>query len=368
MMKLNQVVEEFLTQAIEAGGWMVLDRLYLRNRVYAILEMEQTAEVELEVRNDDYLGALMSFQESRQLRTDQLADMLTPPPSVVNALFAQRYEKDPYDATAYFYQLNQLNKRVADMQERTVLESAYGELVYYRERKTPVTATSNYPQCEYCMENEGFEGTGNMPSQLTQRMIRMNLQGTTWNYHFDVNPYWSEDCLFTSEHHEVALNVSTKIDQLNTLNNLFPHYFVASLGEFTNHPAYIGGDMKLPVSLATSDNKKEATLFKGVEISEVNWPVTTVRMNSQNPQSLKGAVEFFLTKMAESQLTEPIVIFSDQDNTKQVDIIFVDKLVHPELALGILCDLDKVSDFESLTDFDTVTSQTIDIQKLLQEL
>lgn len=367
-MELNQVVAEFLTQAIDSGGWMALDRLYLKNRVYAILELAPDAAVELEVIEDDYLGALMAFQEQRHLRTDQLADLVTPPPSVVNALFAQRYEKDPYDATAYFYQLNQLNKRVSGVQASQELTSAYGKLIYYPLRQTPVEARNSYPTCDYCMENEGFEGNEGSPSQLTQRMIRMNLQGTTWNYHFNPTPFWSEDCVFTSEDHQADISLAEKIDHLDTLNNLFPHYVVASLGQFSNHPAYLGGEMTFPVSQAPSSNSREATLFKGVTISEVSWPVTTVRMNSQNPQALKGAVSFFLTSLAKSQVTEPILIFSDRDHTKQVDIIFVETLTTPALALGVLCDQDQVSDFEQLTAFDAVKSQTINIQQPLQEL
>lgn len=367
-MKLNQVVEEFLTQAIESGGWMILDRLYLRNRVYGILEVPQTATIELEVSDEDYLGALMSFQESRQLRSDQLADMVTPPPSVVNALFAQRYEKDPYDATDYFYGLNQLNKRVAPVQASQSLTSTYGQLAYYQTPKNKLKAEQTYPQCDYCMETEGYEGTSQEESHLTQRMIRMNLQGDTWNYHFVRDPFWPEDCLFTSEHHEEESNVPTKIGQLNTLNNLFPHYFVASLGRFTHHPAYIGGQAKLPVSLAETKESRAASLFKGVTISTVMWPVTTIRLTSQDSQMLKAAVEFFVTACQTFVTDEPVMVFCDREETKQVDIIFAESQVPKMLTLGILSDTDSVIDFEGLDKKDGMSGHDIDLDKVLGEL
>lgn len=363
-MKINQVVEAFLTEAIESGGWMILDRIYLRNRVYTLLDIPQETDIDLTVEEEDYLAALMSFQASRGLRSDQLADLVTPPPSVVNALFAQRYEKDPYDATAYFYELNQKNKRLADVQMPQAVQSTYEEVAYYNQAQGDMVAEA----CTYCMENEGFASASEETSQLTKRMIRMNLQGQTWNYHFATAPKWHEECVFTSEHHDYQGDLTTKLTQLQTLNNLFPHYFVASLGGFVGHPAYLGGATKLPVMLANVVTTTESLLFKGITVSEVNWPVSSVRMFGQDSQQLSKAVEFLLMTTANKGITEPMVIFSDCDNQKQVYIIFVETLDSPNLALGVLVAGETVEMFTQLVSKDSLASQVVDLKMLLTAL
>ena len=59
-------------------------------------------------------------------------DFLTPPPSVVNAFFAQHYSKSPEEATDYFFDLSKKNDyiktRAIAKNIKFPAESAYGEL------------------------------------------------------------------------------------------------------------------------------------------------------------------------------------------------------------------------------------------------
>lgn len=105
-------------------------------------------------------------------------DFLTPPPSVVNALFAQQYAKSPQEATDYFFELCKTNDYIKTraIAKNIVfpVETEYGELEITinlsKPEKDPkqiaaarnMTAV-NYPKCMLCMENEGYQGRVNYP-------------------------------------------------------------------------------------------------------------------------------------------------------------------------------------------------------------
>ena len=44
---LSQTITDFVTLAIEAGGWMEMDRLYLQNRVLAMIGENQFEKSEI---------------------------------------------------------------------------------------------------------------------------------------------------------------------------------------------------------------------------------------------------------------------------------------------------------------------------------
>lgn len=367
-MRLDQIVQGFVSQALESGGWMALDRIYITNRVYSLLETTAVAAetIEVAIEAEDYLGALQEYQLTHHRRWDQLADLLTPPPSVVNALFAQRYEKDPYDATSYFYGLNQGTKRVLPVLPSREVASTYGALRAYESERLGSESQLDYPACTYCMANEGFAGMDQDTSQLTQRMIRMNLQGETWNYHFTPNQWWSEEAVFTSEHHDYQVALADKVTHMSTLNDLFPHYFIASMGDEVTHPRYIGGATKLPVMLGSAGTEHASALFKGVTLATVQWPVSTLRIRGKDSQLVKATVAFITAQSDAHGLPEPIVVFSDHLEAKQCDILFVSKEGQSELALGLLSQGQELEDFLELKKNDSLQRAGISLETLVK--
>ncbi|QIL46391.1 hypothetical protein G7081_04575 [Vagococcus coleopterorum] len=366
-MKLSQVVEEFLNTGMDAGGWMVLDRLYLRNRLFGLLELSpaECEEKDILVEGDDYLGALVTFQKERGLRADQLADLVTPPPSVLNALFAQRYEKDPVDATTYFCGINQGNKQVSDVQSSTSLDSKFGSVLSFEKGKNkPVEAA--YPTCTYCMEREGFISTDEQDSSLTKRMIRMNLDGQTWNYHFSDQQYWQEDALFTSENHHQQVTLNEKINHLNQLKGLFEHYFVASLAKDVTHPHYIGGVASLPIMAAAEKVLSISELFNQVELFEVVWPVTSLRLKSTDRQQLKLLEEFVVAKWQGFNETDPTIIKYSKDGKLQTDIIFHQMTDSADMVLGVLAEQQTVKEFEALETLDMFKAKGLALAEFIK--
>ena len=118
-------------------------------------------------------GVLSELPAEQEIFEAQLMDFLTPPPSVVNAFFAQHYSKSPEEATDYFFDLSKKNDyiktRAIAKNIKFPAESAYGELEITinlsKPEKDPKqiaaereAAKVDYPTCMLCMENEGKLG------------------------------------------------------------------------------------------------------------------------------------------------------------------------------------------------------------------
>mgnify|MGYP000429147181 FL=1 len=121
-MSISQVITDFTTIAIQAGGWMEMDRIYVQNRLLHLIgedalentQVRPVTQSSLELLDQLLERALTNqvienSQSEKEQLTAQIMDFLTPPPSVVNAFFAQHYSKSPEAATDYFYQLSKQN-------------------------------------------------------------------------------------------------------------------------------------------------------------------------------------------------------------------------------------------------------------------
>ena len=140
-MTTSQMIADFTTLAIQTGGWMELDRLYLQNRLLSMIGEQELGEVDIRpvaTPAADLTEQLCQIASANQLvKTEQqkeqfmvqLMDLLTPPPSVVNAFFAQHYAKEPQEATEYFYQLCQKNGTVIEQEEPVVFSTVYGDFL-----------------------------------------------------------------------------------------------------------------------------------------------------------------------------------------------------------------------------------------------
>ena len=144
-MTISQTICDFTTLAIEAGGWMEMDRIYLQNRILGMIGEEALENTEVRPVSEEsvvLLDRLVEQAKKNEVVTDlpaeieifeaQLMDFLTPPPSVVNAFFAQHYATNPEEATDYFYQLSKRNDyiktRAIAKNIRYTYPSEYGEL------------------------------------------------------------------------------------------------------------------------------------------------------------------------------------------------------------------------------------------------
>ncbi|MBV7389944.1 UDP-glucose--hexose-1-phosphate uridylyltransferase [Enterococcus alishanensis] len=328
-MSISQVVTDFISLAIQSGGWMDLDRIYLENKLLALIGEDVLTERKVRVVTEnslDLLEKLLAQALENQLIADipaerdileaQIMDLLTPPPSVVNAYFAQYYSKDPKIATDYFYQLSRDNNyiKTREIAQNIIFptETDYGTIEITinlsKPEKDPkqIAAERNavkvdYPKCLLCMENEGYKGRLNYPARTNHRIIRMNLDGESWGLQYSPYAYYDEHCIILSEEHRpMKINQAT-FTRLLKIVEVLPHYMVGSNadlpivgGSILSHDHYQGGRHTFPMAVAEIEHAFNLTGFPEVNAGIVKWPMSVIRLISKNSQDLSLAADYVL--------------------------------------------------------------------------
>lgn len=354
-MKLDQVMDDFITLAIQSGGWMELDRLYLKNRILSMIDgktpnSEYEITYESESANSlsnalvDYAtkkADSMAEEAAQGCLKAQLLDLLTPPPSVVNAFFAQHYSKSPEEATDYFYTLNKRNSYIKSPKiERSYShETSYGTFLLQikadkasseseRETLSMVGNKQKYPKCVYCFENEGFceEGTTALPSR---RLIRMNVGGESWGFQFAQYEEFKEKFIVSSELHQ-GLNLDkNSMARMAQLLDIFPQYFVSLSKEgMMEHGYYVGGKEDFPIAQVGIAQYIELKEFPLMNVGALAWPFPTIRLQSPNAEDIIDGIDYILKMWRQNQKTDrmsiPTILGRKKDNLYEFDILFVE--------------------------------------------
>ncbi|MEG0079467.1 UDP-glucose--hexose-1-phosphate uridylyltransferase [Enterococcus sp.] len=328
-MDISQAVVDFTTLAIQAGGYMELDRLYLQNRIIALIGEDSLDKVVFENQPESSLvlldkliakakenGVIDDSLAQKEILEAQLMDFLTPPPSVVNAFFAQHYAKQPEDATNYFFQLCQENDYIKTraIAKNVVFpaETEYGNLEITinlsKPEKDPKeiaamrsVATVNYPKCMLCMENEGYKGRVDYPARTNHRIIRMNLNGESWGFQYSPYAYYNEHCIILSEEHRPMKISRATFERLLSIIEVFPHYFVGSNadlpivgGSILSHDHYQGGKHTFAMAKAPIEKEISLSVFKNIKAGIVKWPLSVIRLQGMDKNEMINACEYIL--------------------------------------------------------------------------
>lgn len=329
-MKTSQLIHEFVTFAIKFGGWMEMDRLYLTNRTMALVGLTELTDnqpdtnIKLEI--DELMDSLVDVAIQQKVVSDtsfereilegKLGDLLTPPPSVINALFAKHYDSSPQEATDYFYELSHVNQyiksKAIQKNKKFDYEGKYGRLEITINLSKPEkdsktieqekkASKRHYPACMLCMENEGYEGQSDYPARTNHRIIRLNLDGESWGMQYSPYSYYNEHCIFLSEEHR-PMSISEKtIERLLQIVEVFPHYFVGSNadlpivgGSILAHDHYQGGRHDFAMAKAPNDWEFDLLIFPSVKASVVKWPMSVIRLKSENKNDLSKAATYIM--------------------------------------------------------------------------
>ena len=330
-MSISQTITDFVTLAIQAGGFMELDRLYLQNRILAMVGEETLESISPTLVTKTSLELLDELVDQAkkndiiqpetvdlEIFEAQLMDFLTPPPSVVNALFAQHYEKAPVDATNYFYKLSKENDYIKTraIAKNIVFpaETEYGQLEITinlsKPEKDPkqIAATRqatqlDYPKCVLCMENEGYKGRVNYPARTNHRIIRMNLDGESWGFQYSPYAYYNEHSIILSEEHRPMVISKDTFRRLIRIIEVWPHYFVGSNadlpivgGSILTHDHYQAGQHVFPMEKAEIEHYFELSDYPLMNAGIVKWPMSVIRLQSPNSKDIVEAASMILEK------------------------------------------------------------------------
>ena len=375
------LVEKFVTQVIEESSYEELDRIYLTNRVLAMVddgvievETDQNDLIELKDQLVEEAVRLETIEDSlaaREILGADLMDLVTPCPSQVNRDFWNTYAQSPEQAIADFYQLSQKNdyiklKAIAKNIAYRV-PSDYGELEITinlsKPEKDPkeiaaakLVKSSNYPQCQLCMENEGYHGRVNHPARSNHRIIRFDISGQEWGFQYSPYAYFNEHCIFLDSKHRPMAISRQSFERLLAIVEQFPGYFAGSNadlpivgGSILTHDHYQGGRHVFPMEIAPLQKSFRFQGFENVKAGIVKWPMSVIRLTSDSKDDLTNLAEKIL--LSWRQYSDPSVqvlaesngiphhtitpIARKRDRQFELDLVLRDNQTSPEHPDGI---------------------------------
>ena len=323
----EQVLDAFVTAVIAASDYEEMDRIYLKNRVMSRVGEEgldapakkedlialKDQLVEIAVAN----SKIQDCMAAKDSLGAELMDWITPSPSQVNHRFWETYRQSKEDAIADFYDLSKRNDyiKVEAIAQNIAFEAEtpYGSLEITinlsKPEKDPkdiaaakLAKVSHYPACQLCFENEGYQGRLDHPARANHRIIRFDMDGHDWGFQYSPYAYFNEHCIFLDSQH-VPMAISRKtFERLLTIVETFPGYFAGSNadlpivgGSILTHDHYQGGRHTFPMELAPVEESFSVEGFEAVSVGIVNWPMSVLRLQSDNKAQLIDLADHILT-------------------------------------------------------------------------
>ena len=112
-------LDQFVTAVIASPSqYTELDRIYVHNRVLGLVgegdpiaasDDQLTSLTDALVKTAIQNGKIEATQSDEDILADQLMDLVTPLPSVLNQRFWDKYQVSPQTATDYFFNLSKAN-------------------------------------------------------------------------------------------------------------------------------------------------------------------------------------------------------------------------------------------------------------------
>lgn len=312
------LLNSFVSQVITNSPFEEVDRIYLSNRVMALVGEEGLEVASTRQRLVDLKDQLVDLAvanakcgelpEEKDIIGAQLMDLITPAPSRVNRDFWESYAQNPEEAIANFYHLSKANDyiKVKAISKNIYYQTPtdYGDLEITinlsKPEKDPkaiaaakLVKSSAYPKCQLCMENEGYQGRVNHPARANHRVIRFQMEGQTWGFQYSPYTYFEEHCIFFYGQHEpMKISPSTFVRLLDIVD-LFPGYFAGSNadlpivgGSILTHEHYQGGRHIFPMEKAPLEQTFRISGFEDVQVGIVKWPMSVIRISSSEKSRL----------------------------------------------------------------------------------
>lgn len=309
------------------------DRCYIINRFLEIFGEDSFDVSSYNVNNDaeleEILDELIQIAYNKGIIPDdgitqrdlfdtKLMGVLTKRPGEVIKRFWDLYAESPKAATDYFYEFAQdvnyiRTKRVAKDIKWTV-DSKYGvidiSINLSKPEKDPKaiaaaakTTSGNYPECQLCVENEGYAGRINHPARQNHRIIPIEINNTQWGLQYSPYVYYNEHCIvLNGEHTPMKINRAT-FEKLFDFVEQFPHYFLGSNadlpivgGSILSHDHFQGGCYTFAMQRADVEKKYVVSGFEDVEVGILNWPLSVIRIKCRDRKRVVDLAEHILNK------------------------------------------------------------------------
>ena len=347
MADINYEINRLLNFAVQNGLITEDDMYYSANLLLDVLKAQEFTMVKVEEKLPtatpilenmlDYMAEKEMFVNTvtqRDLYDTALMNCVMPRPSEVIAKFKADYAVSPEKATENYFALstasNYIRKDRIDKNVAWKTATEYGDLDITinlsKPEKDPrdiaaakLVASTTYPKCLLCRENEGFAGHANHPARQNHRIIPMDFHGHQWFLQYSPYTYYNEHCIiFNSEH--TPMKISRKsFENLADFLEVLPHYFAGSNadlpivgGSILSHDHYQGGNYTFAMAKAPIEKEYEFAGFPDVKAGRLKWPMSAIRLTSENRQQLIDLAEKILNAWR-GYTDESVTIFAETD-------------------------------------------------------
>ena len=328
---INSAIKKLVNYGLNKGFFEENDKIYITNRLLETLGIndytepaEEYADIDLEKVLADILsyavesGKIGDTVTERDLFDTKIMGVLMPRPSEVIKTFYEKYEKDPKEATDYYYNLScdsdYIRRYRIARDVKWVTDTEYGMLDITinlsKPEKDPkaiaaakAAPQSGYPKCLLCRENEGYAGHINHPARQNHRIIPLTINEQPWCMQFSPYVYYNEHCIvFNSVHTPMQINRDT-FKKLLDFVALFPHYFVGSNadlpivgGSILSHDHFQGGHYTFAMEKAPVETELNFEGFNDIKAGIVKWPMSVIRLTADSKDRLIELADKILVK------------------------------------------------------------------------
>lgn len=314
-MTLHDAIHSLVDYAFRKHLIEESDILYSKNQLYHQLGVEPDFGVIQSVPLETLLTVLLDHAVKQNRIDDTLTErdwldaklmnVFLARPSEIERTFEAIQSRDIKKATDWFYTLmkdvNYIRTSRTDKNIVFRAKTPVGHLditinVSKPEKDAKTIAlekampTSNYPRCLLCVENVGYAGRTNHPSRDNLRTIPLTLNQEFWHFQYSPYVYYNEHAIvFKAKHEPMQITDKTFIRLLDFVD-IFPHYFIGSNadlpivgGSILSHDHFQAG--RHTFAIESSDAFYE-THIHGVTLALLNWPLSTIRLQSKSREEL----------------------------------------------------------------------------------
>ena len=332
--RIGQDIKKLTAYGLQTGLIEKEDKIYTINRLLELFELDELEnedeEVSMETEElEETLGRMMDYAVEkgimkedgivyRDLFDTKIMSMLVSRPSEVIRRFWDFYGESPEKATDFYYKCSQdtdyIRRYRISKDQKWTADTKYGELDITinlsKPEKDPkaIAAAKNakqggYPKCLLCVENEGYAGRVNHPARQNHRVIPVEINGSKWGFQYSPYVYYNEHCIvFNSEHIPMKIEHDTFCKLFDFVKQ-FPHYFVGSNadlpivgGSILSHDHFQGGHYEFAMAKAEVEKAFTVKGFEDVEAGIVKWPMSVIRIASEDSGRLVALADKILEK------------------------------------------------------------------------
>ena len=373
-MRIETYIDSLVSYAMNTGLAEPVDHQVLVNRLLDLLRLDSYEPSE-EVQTEDLeeiLKGILDFACEKGLCEDNITardifdtrimGALTPMPREVIRTFREKYEKNPVEATDWYYKLScdtdYIRRYRIKKDMRWKYDSPYGAIDITinlsKPEKDPkaIAAAKNapqssYPKCQLCRENEGYAGRMNHPARANHRIIPITVGGKDWCLQYSPYVYYNEHCIvFNAEHIPMKIDRAA-FEKLLDFVTVFPHYFVGSNadlpivgGSILSHEHFQGGHYTFAMETAPAEMNVEFAGFEDVTAAIVKWPMSVIRLSGSDPKRIADLGEKILNIWrGYSDEQAGVVAFSDGEPHNTITPIARRRGEDYELDLVLRCNI-----------------------------